>query len=209
MRSSTADAAKNDGKGALHRPAFPAGGDAHAEDVGTLSPQFRRALGYAPRVDVLLQQKDKGRRLSVNFEICQTDPVAKRARLAAAHRFEPQASRALFLSVASSYVCSGRRDRAVKTVLPMRRLGMGRLAYQMVLLPHHSGAEVRGLNHLSPEELALEAGYWRGRGNGALPDDNGAGYGAGERRYGLCGERDGSAALTDIFQHTFPTLAER
>lgn len=47
-------------------------------------------LGYAPRVDVLLERQDGTRRLWIEFEISRADPVANHTKFATAHLFEPQ-----------------------------------------------------------------------------------------------------------------------
>ena len=55
-----------------------------------LSAEWERALGYAPRADVLLEGEEGQRRLFVEFEVSRADPVANHAKFATSHLFEPQ-----------------------------------------------------------------------------------------------------------------------
>ena len=128
----------------------------HAEhEVGILSSDLRRLLGYSPRVDVLLERKGGSQRVWVEFEISRADPVANHAKLATAHLFRPQGRGEVFLSMVSPHVTSGRRNLAANMIYVMRHLGMS--AYQTVLLPTRSGSDVKRLNYLPLEALRAEA----------------------------------------------------
>lgn len=131
----------------------PPGWHADAE-VKVLSNQVSRLLGYAPKVDILLERDDGSRRLWIQFEINAVDPVANHAKFATAHLFEPQSAGDAFLSMVGPHVGGERRSLAANTVLAMRRLGMA--AYQTLLLPHYPKAEIERLNSLSLEALSRE-----------------------------------------------------
>lgn len=55
-----------------------------------LDARLEKALGFAPRADVLLERQDGSRRLWIEFEISRADPVANHAKFATAHLFEPR-----------------------------------------------------------------------------------------------------------------------
>lgn len=103
-------------------------------------------LGYAPRVDVLLERQDGSRRLWIEFEISRADPVANHTKFATAHLFDPQRDTDTFISMVSPHVARGRRNLAANTILLMRHIGMS--AFQTVLFPHMSREEIKRLNHL-------------------------------------------------------------
>lgn len=123
-------------------------------EVNVLSADLRRLLGYAPRVDVLLERDDGSQRLWVEFEISRADPVANHAKFATAHLFQPQGQGDAFISMVTPHVSSGRRNLAANTVLVMRHIGMH--AFQTVLLPTYAGSAVKRLNYLPLEMLQLE-----------------------------------------------------
>lgn len=111
-------------------------------------------LGYAPRVDVLLERQDGSRRLWIEFEISRADPVANHAKFATAHLFEPQRDTDAFISMISPDVDRGRRNLAANTISLMRHIGMN--AFQTVLFPQMSKKEVKRLNHLDLTALISE-----------------------------------------------------
>lgn len=125
-----------------------------AHEVPLVSREVSRLLGYAPRVDVLLERLDDSRRLWIEFEISRADPVANHAKFATAHLFAPQPPGDVFLSMVSPHVTGGRRNLAANMVLTMRSHGMA--AFQTVLLPHHARAEIKRLNYLPLETLRQE-----------------------------------------------------
>jgi|SRR5919199_2806 hypothetical protein len=109
-------------------------------------------LGYAPRVDVLLERQDGTRRLWIEFEISRADPVANHTKFATAHLFEPQRDTDTFISMISPHVARGRRNLAANTILLMRYIGMS--AFQTVLFPQRSKEEIKRLNNLDLTTLA-------------------------------------------------------
>jgi hypothetical protein len=119
-----------------------------------LSPEIEALLGYAPRADIMLERQDGSRRLWIEFEVSRADPVANHAKFATAHLFQPQQEVDAFLSMVSSDVARGRRNLAANAISLMRHIGMR--AFQTVLLPHTSPAEIRRLNHLDVASLAQE-----------------------------------------------------
>ncbi len=123
-------------------------------EIRLLSDKLESFLGYKPRVDVLLARADGSQRLWIEFEVSRADPVANHAKFATAHLFQPQPDTDAFLSMISSHVIPGRQNLAANTILLMRYIGMN--AFQTVLLPHKSPAEIKCLNHLSPTRLAAE-----------------------------------------------------
>lgn len=124
-------------------------------EVNVLPADLRRLLGYAPRVDVLLERDDGSQRLWVEFEISRADPVANHAKFATAHLFQPQGESDAFISMITPHVRSGRRNLAANTILVMRRLRMK--AFQTVLLPTYSGRDIKRLNYLPLEILRNES----------------------------------------------------
>lgn len=123
----------------------PPGWVCHRER-GLLNKRLEDFLGYASRVDVLLERQDVSRRLWIEFEISRADPVANHAKFATAHLFEPQLKTDSFISMVSPHVTRGRRNLAANTILLMRRIGMS--AFQTVLFPQMSKEEIQRLNHL-------------------------------------------------------------
>jgi hypothetical protein len=111
-----------------------------------LPEHIENFLGYAPRVDVLLERQDGSRRLWIEFEISRADPVANHTKFATAHLFEPQKNTDTFISMVSPHVARGRRNLAANTILLMRLIGMS--AFQTVLFPQMSREEIQRLNHL-------------------------------------------------------------
>lgn len=121
----------------------PPGWSGEAE-ARVLDTRFEEFLGYAPQADVRLVSNDGRFRLWIEFEVSRADPVANHAKFATAHLFQPQRQTDTFVSMMSSHVAKGRRNLAANTVLLMRRIGMR--AFQTVLLPTCSPAEVKKLN---------------------------------------------------------------
>jgi hypothetical protein len=111
-------------------------------------------LGYAPRVDVLLEREDGTKRLWIKFEVSRADPVANHVKFATSHLFQPQPSTDSFVAMISPHVARGRRNLAANTILLMRRIGMN--AFQTVLFPHFSGQDIKRLNHLGQTLLSDE-----------------------------------------------------
>ncbi|BAY89826.1 hypothetical protein FDUTEX481_08553 [Tolypothrix sp. PCC 7601] len=116
-----------------------------------LPKNLTNLLGYAPRVDVLLERQDGSRRLWIEFEISRADPVANHAKFATAHLFKPQQETDSFISMVSSHVARGRRNLAANTILLMRHIGMS--AFQTVLFPQIAKEEIQRLNHLNLKSL--------------------------------------------------------
>ena len=123
-------------------------------EIRLLPADLESFLGYAPRVDVLLQHADESRRLWIEFEVSRADPVANHVKFATAHLFQPQPQTDVFLSMVSPHVARGRRNLAANTILLMRHVGMS--AFQTVLFPQISPAEIKRLNHLDQNLLLDE-----------------------------------------------------
>ena len=113
-----------------------------------------RLLGFTPRADVLLEQRDGSRRLWIEFEVSRADPVANHAKFATAHLFSPQTPTDTFVAMVSPHVTRGRRNLGAATIALMRHVGMD--AFQTALLPHLSATEVQRLNYASPKQLDYE-----------------------------------------------------
>lgn len=105
-------------------------------------------------MDVLLARRDGSRRLWVEFEVSRADPVANHAKFATAHLFRPQSDVDVFLSMMSPHVDRGRQNLAANTISLMRYVGMN--AFQTLLLPHVSVADIKRLNHLDKISLKNE-----------------------------------------------------
>jgi len=123
-------------------------------EMPLLPRDLTHLLGYAPRVDVLLERKDGSKRLWIEFEISRADPVANHAKFATSHLFQPQPCTDSFVAMLSPHVARGRRNLASNTISLMRCIGMN--AFQTVLFPHLSGQEVKRLNHLSQSSIMSE-----------------------------------------------------
>jgi hypothetical protein len=88
----------------------------------------------------------------MELEVSRADPVANHAKFATAHLFEPQHPNDVFVSMVSPYVDRGRRNLSSNTIALMRRLGMN--AFQTVLLPRLTRAEIVALNELETSAIA-------------------------------------------------------
>ena len=121
-------------------------------EVALLHADWQRLLGYAPRADLLLERKDKSKRLWLEFEISRADPVANHAKFATSHLFQPLCPQDVFVSAVSPHVTSGRRNLASNTISLMRHIGIN--AFQMVLFPHLTAHEIKKLNHLDQNIIA-------------------------------------------------------
>jgi hypothetical protein len=122
----------------------PPGWIAYSE-FGLLSPELAQILGYAPRVDVVLENKSSATRYWIEFEISRADPVANHAKFATGHLFAPQAENDIFVSMMSPAIARGRHNLAANTIFLMRRIGMK--AFQTLLLPQISPERIKHLNY--------------------------------------------------------------
>lgn len=122
-----------------------------SSEVHLLSRELERTLGYAPRVDVLLERLDGSKRLWIEFEVSRADPVANHAKYATTHLFEPRPCTDSFVAMVSPHVGRGRRNLAANTIALLRGLGLS--AFQTSLFPQFSGEDVKRLNHTTVEEL--------------------------------------------------------
>ena len=120
-------------------------------EVRLLQPDLVAFLGFSARVDVVLERDLPAKRLWIEFEVSRADPVANHAKFATAHLFQPQSQTDCFLAMVSPHVTRGRRNLAFTTIALMRQIGMR--AFQTVLLPGISPAEVKRLNHLNQADL--------------------------------------------------------
>lgn len=118
-----------------------------------LAPKLARQLGYAPRVDVLLERTDGSRRLWIEFEVSRADPVANHAKFATGYLFQPQPGTDAFVAMISAHVARGRYNLAANTTTLLRVLGIR--AFQTALLPSCSAADIKQLNHQPTASLAL------------------------------------------------------
>jgi hypothetical protein len=122
---------------------------------GRLLPlALERLLGYSARADVVLEKLDESLRLWIEFEVSRADPVANHAKFATSHLFQPQGPVDRFLAMVSPHVTRGRRNLASNAVALMRQVGMK--AYQTVLFPYLTPAEVQRMNHLEPSALSAQ-----------------------------------------------------
>jgi hypothetical protein len=103
---------------------------------------------------VVLEKLDESLRLWIEFEVSRADPVANHAKFATSHLFQPQQPADRFLAMVSPHVTRGRRNLAFNAVALMRQVGMR--AYQTVLLPYLTPADVQRLNHLEGPGLRAE-----------------------------------------------------
>jgi hypothetical protein len=126
-----------------------------ARGEGRLLPRaLERLLGYSARADVVLEKLDDSLRLWIEFEVSRADPVANHAKFATSHLFQPQQPPDRFLAMVSPHVTRGRRNLAFNAVALMRQVGMR--AYQTVLFPYLSPADVQRLNQLDVAALPAE-----------------------------------------------------
>ena len=123
-------------------------------EVHILPEHLERLLGYAPRVDVVLEKQDGSTCLWIEFEISRADPVANHAKFATSHIFQPQRSIDIFIAMLSPHVALGRRNLAANTIQLMRHIGMR--AFQTVLFPFMTGEDVKRLNHLRKDAIQAE-----------------------------------------------------
>src|ERR1035438_419476 len=122
-------------------------------EVCLMDRDLSRMLGYSPRADVVLTERDSGCRLWVEFEVSRADPVANHAKFATAHLFQPQAPNDVFVSMVSRHVDRGRRNLAASTIQLMRQVGMR--AVQTVLFPH-----LRSCSRITVALTPSSAGEW-------------------------------------------------
>jgi len=123
-----------------------------SREVPLLTKNIEARLGFAPRADVLLENRISGRRLWIEFEISRADPAANHLKFAVGHLFAPQSSGDVFISMVSHHVAVGRRNLGATAIILMRKLGMH--AFQVPLLPRIPASEIKSLNHLPKAELA-------------------------------------------------------
>lgn len=121
-------------------------------EARVLSPDLENLLGYAPRADVVLEREDGSRRLWIEFEVSRADPAANHVKFATAHLFRPLPDSHAFVAMVSPHVTRGRRNLAANTLALLRHVGLN--AFQTVLFPHASPAEIRRLNHLDSAALS-------------------------------------------------------
>ncbi len=124
-------------------------------EVGVVTKEMERWIGYAPQADVMLQEVKSGRRVWVELEISRADPVANHAKFATVHLFQPMPPQDTFVSMVSRHVDRGRSNLAAHTIALMRTVGIR--AFQTTLLPAVSRDEIKRLNHLTAERLREEA----------------------------------------------------
>jgi hypothetical protein len=102
-------------------------------------------LGFAPRADVLLEQRETSRRVWVEFEISRADPVANHAKFGTARFLEGHGrENDAFVSMASRHIAAGRLALAAGAAMLMR--GFGIAAFQVDLLPQLDAAAIKQLN---------------------------------------------------------------
>ena len=117
-----------------------------------LPATFDAQMGYASRVDVLLQRDDRQRQLWIEFEVSRADPVANHAKFSVAHLFQPQLASATFVSMISPRIEYGRANLAANMITLMRSIGMD--AFQLPLTPYLTVTQINQLNTLTVADLA-------------------------------------------------------
>ncbi|MEI6126603.1 MAG: hypothetical protein WCQ99_08650 [Pseudomonadota bacterium] len=126
-----------------------------SSEVPVLPQTLTTVLGYSARADILLERQVGERNIWIEFEVSRADPVANHAKFATAHLFQPQRKQDVFISMVSSHVTRGRRNLAANTITLMREIGMN--AFQTVLLPKLSPFDIKRINHLESDLIALES----------------------------------------------------
>jgi hypothetical protein len=116
-----------------------------------LPADLERDLGFSPRVDIVLENPARKRRIWIEFEISRADPAANHLKFAVGHLFHPAVAADTFLSMVSNHVARGRANLGASAILLMRNLGIN--AFQTPLLPHLQASAVKELNHLAASEL--------------------------------------------------------
>jgi len=120
-------------------------------EIPLLPRRMARMLGFSPRADVLLEKRDGSKRIWVEFEISRADPVANHTKFLTSHLFEPKPETEAFVSMVSPHVARGRRNLCATTIMVMRHLGMN--AFQTILFPRMTGAEIKRINHLDKDGI--------------------------------------------------------
>ena len=115
------------------------------------TPQIAKELGFSPRVDVLLEHENLGKRIWIEFEVSRADPAANHIKYAVGHFFAATSCEDIFLSMVSNHITSGRANLGASTVMLMRHLGVS--AFQTPLLPAFGAVQIKELNHLTSSEL--------------------------------------------------------
>ena len=123
-------------------------------EIPLLPRETGQLLGYAPRVDVLLEREDGTKCLWIEFEVSRADPVANHVKFATSHLFHRQPSTDSFVAMISPHVARGRGNLAANTILLMWRIGMN--AFRLCLFPDLSGQYIKRLNHLGQTLLSNE-----------------------------------------------------
>lgn len=116
-----------------------------------LEPAAGKRLGVASKVDLLMERTDGSRRIWIELEISRADPVANQAKFAAAAYFEECLRGDAFVSMASRHIVRGRRALLAGMAVLMRSIGIP--AFQIDLLPHLDGAQIKTLNAMSADRL--------------------------------------------------------
>ena len=124
-------------------------------EARVIEPALERHLGYAPRADVLLRCLDGSRRIWVEFEVSRADPAANQAKFATVHRLQPFPRTDALVSLLSSHISVGRRNLAANMTQVLRDLGLN--AFQSVLLPGLSPAEILQWNHTPLGQITVPA----------------------------------------------------
>ncbi len=123
-------------------------------EVRLLAEAVTSLLGYDPRADVVLTNPVANARIWIEFDVSRADPVANHAKFATAHLFTTQSPADHFVAMLSPHIDRSRRNLACATIRLMRQVGMS--AFQTTLLPLRSPSEVKRLNQLTAEDLAIE-----------------------------------------------------
>ena len=114
-------------------------------EAALVGPEASARLGFAPRVDVVLEQATTSRRVWIEFEVSRADPVANHAKFATARFLEREGRDSdAFVSMASRHIVPGRLALAAGTAMLMRSVGIA--AFQVDLLPAFDGDSIKRLN---------------------------------------------------------------
>lgn len=122
----------------------PPSGWVAKREVGLLSPEITRVLGYRPCADLLLESQAAAQRIWVEFEISRADPVANHTKFASAHLIDPLPSGDVFVSLVSNDIARGRANLGAHAIFLLRLAGLH--AFQMPLFPSLDAGTIKKLN---------------------------------------------------------------
>lgn len=122
----------------------PPAGWIAAREVGVISAEEARMLGYQPKADLVLQNPSTSQRVWIELEISRADPAANHVKFGSAHLLNPLPASDAFVSLVSRHVTPGRSNLAAHAVWLLRAGGLR--AFQMPLLPQLDAVTIKQLN---------------------------------------------------------------